>query len=32
MIVFPLIRFVGLNAATASWRVETLPMFVRSRP
>jgi len=32
MIVFPLIRAVGLNAATASSRVETLPMFVRSRP
>src|SRR4029453_11053743 len=32
MIVFPLIRVVGLNAATASSRVETLPMFVRSRP
>src|SRR3546814_12122620 len=32
MIVFPLIRLVGLRAATASSRVETLPMFVRSRP
>src|SRR5215471_17854613 len=32
MIVFPLIRSVGLKAATASSRVETLPMFVRSRP
>jgi hypothetical protein len=32
MIVFPLIRLVGLNAATASSRVETFPMFVRSRP
>src|SRR5262249_6331578 len=32
MIVFPLIRLVGLNAATASSRVETVPMFVRSRP
>src|SRR6185436_13679371 len=32
MIVFPLIRLVGLKAATASSRVETLPMFVRSRP
>ena len=31
MIVFPLIRAGGLNAATASSRVETLPMFVRSR-
>src|SRR3546814_16721634 len=30
MIVFPLIRLVGLRAATASSRVETLPMFVRS--
>jgi len=32
MIVFPLIRLVGLKAATASSRVETVPMFVRSRP
>ena len=32
MIVLPLIRFFGLKAATASSRVETLPMFVRSRP
>jgi hypothetical protein len=32
MIVFPLIRLVGLKAATASSRVETFPMFVRSRP
>src|SRR6516162_9678681 len=32
MIVFPLIRLVWLKAATASPRVETLPMFVRSRP
>jgi hypothetical protein len=32
MIVFPLIRSVGFKAATASSRVETLPMFVRSRP
>src|SRR4051812_37824603 len=32
MIVFPLRRLVGLKAATASSRVETLPMFVRSRP
>ena len=32
MIVFPLIRLVGLKAATASSRVETLPMFVRNRP
>jgi transposase len=32
MIVLPLIRSVGLKAATASSRVETLPMFVRSRP
>jgi hypothetical protein len=37
MIVFPLIRLalicvVGLKAAAASSRVETLPMFVRSRP
>jgi len=29
MIVFPLIRSVGLKAATASSRVETLPMFSR---
>jgi hypothetical protein len=27
MIVFPLIRLVGLKAATASSRVETVPMF-----
>ena len=32
MIVFPGRRSVGLKAATASSRVETLPMFVRSRP
>src|SRR5215475_4748889 len=32
MIVFPLIRSVGLKAATASSRVAMLPMFVRSRP
>ena len=32
MIVFPLIRLVGLKAATASSRLETLPMFDRSRP
>ena len=32
MIVFPLIRLVWLKAATASSTVETLPMFVRSRP
>jgi hypothetical protein len=32
MIVFPLRRSVGLKAATASSRVATLPMFVRSRP
>src|SRR6266849_7590887 len=32
MIVFPLRRLVGFKAATASSRVETLPMFVRSRP
>src|SRR5262249_41367001 len=32
MIVFPLRRSVELKAATASSRVETLPMFVRSRP
>ena len=37
MIVFPvirlaLIRSVGFKAATASSRVDTLPMFVRSRP
>src|SRR5262245_7064150 len=32
MIVFPLRRTVGLKAATASSRVETLPMFVRRRP
>ena len=30
MIVFPLIRSVGLKAATASSRADTLPMFVRS--
>src|SRR5215831_377197 len=32
MIVFPLRRLIGFKAATASSRVETLPMFVRSRP
>src|SRR5215510_1798985 len=32
MIVFPLRRSVRLKAATASSRLETLPMFVRSRP
>jgi hypothetical protein len=32
MIVFPMRRSVGFEAATASSRVETLPMFVRSRP
>src|SRR5713226_3485049 len=32
MIVFPLRRSVGLRAATASSRIATLPMFVRSRP
>src|SRR4051812_47242681 len=32
MIVFPLMRSVGLKAATASSRVATLAMFVRSRP
>ena len=32
MIVFPGRRSVGLKAATASSRVETVPMFVRSRP
>jgi hypothetical protein len=32
MIVFPLIRSVGLKAATASSSAATLPMFVRSRP
>ena len=32
MIVFPLGRSVRLKAATASSRVETVPMFVRSRP
>src|SRR5436190_5182354 len=32
MIVFPLRRSVELKAATAASRVETLPMFVRSRP
>src|ERR671935_81555 len=32
MIVFPLIRSVGLKAATASSRAATVPMFVRSRP
>jgi hypothetical protein len=32
MIVCPLIRSVGLKAATASSRDATLPMFVRSRP
>ncbi len=32
MMVFPLRRSVGLKAATASSRGDTLPMFVRSRP
>src|SRR3954466_1966446 len=32
MIVCPLIRSVELKAATASSRVATVPMFVRSRP
>src|SRR5436189_1904383 len=32
MIVFPLRRSVGLRAATASSRLATLPMLVRSRP
>ena len=32
MIVLPLTRSVGLKAATASSRVATLPMFVRTRP
>src|SRR5262245_38979581 len=32
MIVLPLIRFVGLKAATASSRIAMLPMFVRSCP
>src|SRR5205814_3618926 len=32
MIVFPGRRSVGLKAATAPSRVETVPMFVRSRP
>src|SRR5436309_12355 len=32
MIVFPVTRSVGLRPATASSRVATLPMFVRSRP
>ena len=32
MIVFPLRRSVGFKAATASSRVETVPMFVCSRP
>jgi hypothetical protein len=32
MIVFPLIRAVGFKAATASSRIETMPMFVRNRP
>src|SRR5438067_13222709 len=32
MIIFPLRRSVGFKAAMASSRVETLPMFVRSRP
>jgi hypothetical protein len=32
MIVFPLRRSVALNVAMASSRVETVPMFVRSRP
>src|SRR5690348_1810247 len=32
MIVLPLIRLVGLKAATASSRLAMLPMLVRSRP
>jgi hypothetical protein len=32
MIVFPLIRSVGLKAATASSRVAMLPMFGSSGP
>jgi hypothetical protein len=32
MIAFPGRRSVELKAATASSRVETVPMFVRSRP
>ena len=32
MIVLPLTRLIGLKAATASSRVATLPMFVRTRP
>lgn len=32
MIVFPLIRLVGLKTAMASSRVVMLPMFVRNRP
>ena len=32
MIVFPACRVVELKAATASSRVATVPMFVRSRP
>ena len=32
MIVLPLTRLVGLKAATASSRVATMPMFVRTRP
>ena len=32
MIVFPVRRSVGLRAATASSRVATVPMFIRSRP
>src|ERR1700730_15332412 len=32
MIVFPLIRSVGLKAATASSKAATLPMLVRRRP
>lgn len=32
MIVFPLIRLVGLKAAMASSRGVMLPMFVRDRP
>src|SRR6266513_4267068 len=32
MIVFPLIRSVGLKAATASSRAATVPMFDRNRP
>ena len=32
MTVFPLIRSVGLKAATASSRVETVPMVAAPRP